>query len=271
MCSTKTTSNKLILFIIGWFILSSCGVLGMNKISRTASTDRPSSTTVIKKPNKRVPNSIRSTAGTAEKNKPVFVPLSAPTIISKKNTPLFLEEGVASWYGPNFHGKKTANGETYDMHEITAAHRTLAFNSVVRVTNIANGKSVDVRINDRGPYAKERIVDVSKKAAEKLDMIQSGTANIRLELVEGTAPDMNTFCSLCESFTIQLAAYKNLFDANVEKDKIKGAYIKKSLVDGKKLYRVLYGNFDNTEDADAALRRLRKEGIDGFIKQLDNI
>ncbi|MDZ7690263.1 MAG: septal ring lytic transglycosylase RlpA family protein [Balneolaceae bacterium] len=82
-----------------------------------------------------------------------------------------MEEGVASWYGPNFHGKLTANGETYNMYEFTAAHRTLPFNTVLRVENRDNGESVVVRINDRGPFAKNRIIDLSKKAAEEIDMI----------------------------------------------------------------------------------------------------
>ena len=83
-----------------------------------------------------------------------------------------IETGVASWYGPNFHGKLTANGEIYNMHELTAAHKTLPFNSIVRVENLSNGKSVIVRINDRGPFVKNRIIDLSRKAAQEIDMIQ---------------------------------------------------------------------------------------------------
>lgn len=261
----KTTSSKLLFFISCWFIISSCGVLGMNRVVKS-STPKKTSTTVIKKPN-RVATSTKE--NTSEDSTPIS--LSTPSTIETKNTPLFLEEGEASWYGPNFHGKKTANGETYDMYKATAAHRTLAFNSVVRVTNLANGKSVDVRINDRGPYAKDRIIDLSKEAADRIGMIQSGTATIRLELLSGTAPDMDTFCSLCESFAIQIAAYKNLFDANLEKDKIKGAYIIESIAENNKIYRIFYGKYDNRKDAEDALKRLRKEGIDGFVKQLDNL
>jgi rare lipoprotein A len=262
MYFSKTAFNKLLLLFLSWFFLSSCGVLGLNSVSNS-NNSKKSTTTVIKKPRNKSITSI-------EKDDPL-PSLSNPVSYSSKKNPLFLEEGVASWYGPNFHGKKTANGEKYDMNGLTAAHRTLAFNSIVRVTNLENGKSVDVRINDRGPYAKDRIIDISKEAADKIDMIQSGTATIRLELIEGITPDMNTFCSLCESFAIQIAAFKNIFDANLEKDKIKGAYIKESITDGKKLYRVLYGNYDNKNDAEAALNRLRKQGIDGFVKQLDNI
>lgn len=95
-----------------------------------------------------------------------------------------VETGVASWYGPGFHAKSTANGEQYDQNDHTAAHRTLQMPSVLRVTNLDNGRSTVVRVNDRGPYARNRILDLSKAAAEDLDMMRSGTARIRLEQMQ---------------------------------------------------------------------------------------
>lgn len=94
------------------------------------------------------------------------------------------ETGIASWYGPTFHGKRTANGEIYDQNELTAAHRTLQMPSLVRVTNLENGKSIVVRINDRGPFKKGRVIDVSKRAAELLGFINQGTARVRVEVLE---------------------------------------------------------------------------------------
>lgn len=94
------------------------------------------------------------------------------------------ETGVASWYGPTFHGKRTANGEIYDQNELTGAHRTLQMPSLVRVTNLENGRSIVVRINDRGPFKKGRVIDVSKRAAELLGFINQGTARVRLEVLE---------------------------------------------------------------------------------------
>jgi len=93
------------------------------------------------------------------------------------------ETGVASWYGPGFHGKKTANGERFNTNEMTAAHRTLQMPSFVRVTNLDNGRSVVVRVNDRGPYARGRIIDVSQKAAELLDFKRKGTALVRVTVL----------------------------------------------------------------------------------------
>lgn len=100
------------------------------------------------------------------------------------------ETGIASWYGPNFHGKRTANGERYDQHELTAAHRTLQMPSLVRVTNLENGRSVVVRINDRGPFAHGRVIDVSKRSAELLGFINKGTARVRLEVLTRESKQM---------------------------------------------------------------------------------
>lgn len=95
----------------------------------------------------------------------------------------YVEEGVSSWYGPTFHGKSTANGETYDMMDLTAAHRTLPMPSVVRVTNMENGRSLVVRVNDRGPFARNRIIDVSKRAAQLLGFHEQGTTRVRVEIL----------------------------------------------------------------------------------------
>lgn len=95
-----------------------------------------------------------------------------------------VETGVASWYGPGFHGKSTANGERYDQSDRTAAHRTLQMPSIVRVTNLENGQSTVVRINDRGPFARSRVIDLSRTAAEELDVVGKGTARVRIEQLQ---------------------------------------------------------------------------------------
>jgi rare lipoprotein A len=95
--------------------------------------------------------------------------------------PHYEEEGMASWYGPGFHGKSTANGERFDSNDMTAAHRTLPLPSMVRITHLSNGKSVVARVNDRGPFSDRRIIDVSKNVAQELGMIRSGIARVRVE------------------------------------------------------------------------------------------
>ena len=96
----------------------------------------------------------------------------------------YSEVGIASWYGSDFHNKKTANGEKYDMNTLTAAHRTLPLPSVVRVTNLENGRSLVLRVNDRGPYAKNRIIDISKRGAALLGYQTQGTAKVKVEVLE---------------------------------------------------------------------------------------
>jgi rare lipoprotein A len=103
------------------------------------------------------------------------------------SNPNYRAEGIASWYGPDFHGRLTANGEVYDMDAISAAHTTMPMPSYARVTNIENGKSIIVRVNDRGPYARERVIDLSVGAAKALESYRAGTVRVRVEYV-GPAP-----------------------------------------------------------------------------------
>ncbi len=111
-------------------------------------------------------------------------PLRIPPAQAAPAPPIgYSETGVASWYGPEFQGRRTASGEIFDMHALTAAHRTLPFGSIVRVTRLDTGAEVVVRINDRGPFAKGRILDLSYAAALKLDLVRSGTARVRIEVI----------------------------------------------------------------------------------------
>src|SRR3977135_2205844 len=112
--------------------------------------------------------------------------ITGRTYVPSEN-PTYRAEGVASWYGRDFHGRLTANGEVYDMHSISAAHTTLPLPSYVRVTNLDNGRSIVVRVNDRGPYARSRVIDLSIGAAKQLDFYGHGLARVRVEYV-GPAP-----------------------------------------------------------------------------------
>lgn len=112
-------------------------------------------------------------------------PLPTPEAPPEGELVGWIQTGVASWYGPDFHGRQTASGEVYDMDGLTAAHQTLPFGTRIRVENLENGKSVVVRINDRGPFAKNRILDLSRRAARELDMIGPGTARVRITVLQG--------------------------------------------------------------------------------------
>ncbi|HET9882456.1 MAG TPA: septal ring lytic transglycosylase RlpA family protein [Candidatus Binatia bacterium] len=106
---------------------------------------------------------------------PATLPTPAPSTI--------IETGLASWYGAKHHGRRTASGEIFDQKKFTAAHRTLPWGSIVKVTNLDNGKSVEVRINDRGPFTKGRIIDLSRAAARAVGMLESGVSLVRMELL----------------------------------------------------------------------------------------
>ncbi|QNT71121.1 septal ring lytic transglycosylase RlpA family protein [Defluviicoccus vanus] len=102
----------------------------------------------------------------------------------RAQAPVYVQQGVASWYGPGFHGRRTASGERFNQHDLTAAHKKLPLGTRVVVTNLRNGKSVEVEINDRGPYVRGRILDLSRAAAEQIDMKKSGVTPVRLEINE---------------------------------------------------------------------------------------
>jgi rare lipoprotein A len=108
-----------------------------------------------------------------------------------KEDPNYDETGIASWYGPDFHGKSTANGEIFDMNEVTAAHQTLPLPSLVRVTNLENGRSIIVRVNDRGPFVNGRIIDLSRRSAQLLGTDRQGVARVRVQMVGPASGDPN--------------------------------------------------------------------------------
>jgi len=130
----------------------------------------------------------------------------------------YVEEGIASWYGGEFHGRNTANGEIYDMYEKTAAHKTLPFGTHVKVISLSNGKEVVVRVNDRGPFVKERIIDLSLAAAKDIGLIGPGTAKVRIIALSrkvGTIKMGGTYKTLVEArnfrkgkYTVQVGAFE---------------------------------------------------------------
>src|SRR5262245_7572261 len=128
------------------------------------------------------------------------------------------ETGVASWYGHPYHGRQAANGEIYDMEQLTAAHRTLPFDTWVRVENLSNRKTIDVRITDRGPFVGGRIIDLSHAAARAIDLIGPGTARVRVEVVR-TPPVLPP-----ASFAVQVGAFREKSNAERARAKMESRY-----------------------------------------------
>ncbi|MEX0680198.1 MAG: septal ring lytic transglycosylase RlpA family protein [Balneolales bacterium] len=183
-----------------------------------------------------------------------------------------IDQGEASWYGPGFHGRQTANGETYDQNKLTAAHRTLPFNTVIRVVNLDNGKSIHVRINDRGPYARGRVIDLSREAARRIDMIDTGVAPVRLILINSEEPIRTRGPGNIrqEEFTIQLASFYNRSEAEAFSRQIRRSRVETGNVNGRTVYRVYYGTYRNARDANRDLNRFERSGYECFVKQVQN-
>ena len=177
----------------------------------------------------------------------------------------FVERGVASWYGPGFHGNKTANGERYDMHQLTAAHRTLPLGSIAVVRSMSTGRQVTVRINDRGPFARGRVLDLSLAGANALGMIGAGTDEIELRVVgyQGRATDMGVLRVQVGSFSEQQNAL-NLLE-RVKQFYPGGRVQVVDLPEGRR-YRVQVGQFSRESQAEDAASLFESSlGLQAFV------
>jgi rare lipoprotein A (peptidoglycan hydrolase) len=163
-----------------------------------------------------------------------------------------VQHGVASWYGPRFHGRKTANGEIYDMHDFTAAHLTLPLGTVIRVTNTENDRTTLVRVNDRGPYIEGRILDLSYSAAKALGVLGNGTANVKVEVVEGIRLTDSTVAENVASSDYEFAAIKDLLTTTAF------AHDMQPLVVDAGTFSIVYES-DNFAEALKAWQNLRKK------------
>ena len=162
------------------------------------------------------------------------------------------ETGIASWYGPGFHGRQTANGETYDMEEMTAAHKELPFNTWVQVESLDNGRTVEVRINDRGPFVDGRIIDLSRAAARQIDMLGSGIARVRMVVVR--------ISDLMKCSAVQVGAFRNRENARALVDRMRSAGEPVFTEEGSDgLTRVILGPYNSLAEAKDA--RSRHGGI----------
>lgn len=167
------------------------------------------------------------------------------------------EQGVASWYGPGFHGNRTASGEVYDMEDMTAAHKRLPFGTVVRVDNLDNGRHTEVRINDRGPFVDDRIIDLSRAAAREIGMLGPGTARVRISVVE--------MSRMLECSVVQVGAFASLDNAGALEQRMRDRgepVVARTGADG--LTRVYLGPYDDLARANRA-----RDRYDGILMDCD--
>jgi rare lipoprotein A len=195
------------------------------------------------------------------------VHVSTPVDKNSASSSKMLEEtvGIASWYGDPYHGRRTSNGEIYNKFEMTAAHRTLPFDSVVKVDNLQNGKDVTVRINDRGPFTKDRIIDLSYAAARSIDMVGPGTAKVRLEVLK-VVPNPYPI-------SIQVASFREKANAIKLQRELSQKYSPVLVEEYKshdgKLFRVMVGKFKDEQDALQTRNALRKLDLNGLMVRLE--
>jgi rare lipoprotein A len=179
------------------------------------------------------------------------------------------EEGIASWYGPNFHGRLTSNQETFDMHQFTAAHRSLPLPSYARVSHLGNGRSVVVRINDRGPFKDNRLIDLSFAAAKALDMVDEGTARVRVRvLAAGPESADRPVVTSAPGIYLQLGAFGSRANAmtllkRLRQGQIPEAHIHTvSPAEGQFVHRVRIGPLADVDTADELVATITLLGLE---------
>ena len=182
----------------------------------------------------------------------------------------YAEEGTASWYGPDFHGKSTSCGEIYDMNAMTSAHKILPMGTRLRVTNLRNNRSIVVRVNDRGPFVKSRIIDLSYAAAKELDVVASGTAPVRIESITGAsgAP------IILGPFTVQVGAFTDPDNAYRLASQLEKRYgsssVQRGWVKGILFHRVRVGSYAEIEAAEVVRKEFEENGTPAaFVVALD--
>ena len=222
---------------------------------------RPSDADLLK-----VPDAVPRPEPRARLGNPPFYEVFGQRYTVLADSRGYVERGVASWYGPDFHGGRTSTGEPYDMYTMTAAHRTLPLPAYARVTNLVNGRSVVVRINDRGPFKANRIIDLSYAAALRLDIVREGTSLVEVQALEPEgamppAPPPTELYAQAGAFALEANAAR--LRERLLSGGIGNVFM---LADGgeRPLYRVRIGPIDTVAAFDALVARLKALGVDGF-------
>ncbi len=186
----------------------------------------------------------------------------------------FQQRGVASWYGRKFHGRKTSNGEVYDMYGMSAAHKTLPMGVFVKVTHLGNDRHIVVRVNDRGPFVAGRIIDLSYGAAQKLGIVDSGTAKVQIQALGYRKGDLDHAVTYSPSkvyssgsYAVQVGAFSTSTNAYRLAEKMRSDYgkavVSTVMASGRHVYRVRVGSFNSLEQAEDAAHNFISEGFSG--------
>ena len=241
-----------------------------------------------------VPDAVPRTEPRSRNGNPPFYDVFGKRYFVLSSSVGYRERGVASWYGPGFHKVRTSTGEAYDMYGMTAAHKTLPLPAFVQVTNLQNGRSVVVRVNDRGPFVGNRIIDLSYTAAAKLDMLRNGTAMVEVRTVDAPSaapapapattaaanPATSGAASPSGAVTvnptlfIQAGAFSDPANADRLVEKLRGGgygkvFVRADQIAGRKLYRVRIGPIPDVAEFDRVVAALEQAGVNDAHLALD--
>ncbi len=230
------------------------------------------------------PDTAPSAAPRSRKGNPPFYVVFGKRYYVLSSSAAYVERGVASWYGPGFHKVRTSTGEVYDMYGMTAAHKTLPLPAYVRVTNLQNGRSVVVRVNDRGPFVGNRIIDLSYTAASRLNMLHNGTAMVEVRALDSPAgaPDPGATGDPAPAPTaaartvlfVQAGAFADPANAERLAAKLRGGgygkiFVRDDIIAGRKMYRVRVGPVPDVPEFDRIVAALERSGVHDAHLALD--
>jgi rare lipoprotein A len=219
-----------------------------------------------------IPDAIPRLEARAARGNPPFYEVDGHRYFVRDSASGYVERGIASWYGTKFHGRETSSGEPYDMFQMSAAHRTLPLPSYARVTNLSNGEQVVVRINDRGPFVDNRLIDLSYAAAVRLDIVGTGTGLVEVQVLEPQDPDMPEDALPAEPVTgnprifLQAGAFSDLDNAQRVATRLRLANIYNVALytlEGETpvLWRVRVGPLADVDEVDRVMARMQRAGF----------
>ena len=259
----RLTLHRHLLLPLTFLIFAGCSSV---TVERDSAPDRPIDTS-------SVPDAVPKAEPRSKYGNPESYVVFGKRYYVMNDNRGFTQQGIASWYGKKFHGRRTSSGETYDMYAMTAAHKTLILPVYVEVTNIDNGKKVVVKVNDRGPFHENRIIDLSYSAATKLDVVAKGTALVKIRVVDpgyasgqvsekrGVPVETRSSDGSTGDFYIQVGAFSELDNAENLRRKLNAigdslVTISQVVVDNRSLYRVRIGPLSDIEYADRIVQQL---------------
>ena len=276
----KTRLPGLLLILLCVF-LASCGG---NKAAKDSARDSAPESREVKVDIDKVPDAVPRAEPKSKYGNPKSYVVFEKRYYVLESSKDFVQKGIASWYGKKFHGRRTSSGETYDMYAMTAAHKSLPLPTYVEVTNLKNKRSIIVKVNDRGPFHQNRIIDLSYTAARKLDIVANGTGLVEIRAIDPGKPGkrierkkepvvqdpgapVRTAASTgSQGFFIQVGAFGNEINAERMRNKINGlgenlVRVRSATVNGKLLHRVQIGPLYDVDKADSIVGQLADYNI----------